>query len=264
MSVRVRTNGPPSFTLIELLVVIAIIAILAAMLLPALGSARATARSAACVSNLKQIGIATGGYIAEQDNCYPPFRLGSGGGFGGGSYTSTVSYLKTLVQEMGASLSDTQVALELWSPTQVAQLGTALTWKCPLDDNKYPTNTSNSNRSATVAPVSYGMTGFLFGDGSDARNRQYFCGKDAGTNEFIPVRSSQVPNPSKCFFLGEWYYCQFASGGLVWDQSGPFNRQVWDANLGKHPGFKRAYLCADLHVEQLRDGETVGRWRRDL
>jgi len=55
------------FTLIELLVVIAIIAILAALLLPALQSAKQAGRKAVCMGNLKQLGVAAQTYLLEQN-----------------------------------------------------------------------------------------------------------------------------------------------------------------------------------------------------
>src|SRR3989475_11849541 len=66
-----QTERRGAFTLIELLVVIAIIAILAAMLLPSLASAKEKGKRIACLSNLKQVGLSLLFYTDDQNNKMP-------------------------------------------------------------------------------------------------------------------------------------------------------------------------------------------------
>ncbi len=65
---RRRRGG---FTLLELLVVIAIMALLAGLLMPAMGRARATAKRTACASNLRQIGLILQGYLEDSGDIMP-------------------------------------------------------------------------------------------------------------------------------------------------------------------------------------------------
>lgn len=110
---RPSGTGRRGFTLIELLVVIAIIAILAAMLLPALSSAKEKARRAQCLSNLRQLALGVHMYAGDFQDMVPPGNKNLGGG---GNVYIQLAINVSIVNTVNSYLRlQTNASMSVWS-----------------------------------------------------------------------------------------------------------------------------------------------------
>ena len=146
------------FTLIELLVVIAIIAILAAMLLPALQKARARAHTTNCLSNIGQIGKAVQMYVMDNDNFYPAQGSGETG-----IWTHRIAKYLTLPTEV-----------DRWNKMHFNTGRNIPLFLCPADTN--PAYLANPKVAGTGG-LSYAVNRFMCRDNDDNKGRKITTAK---------------------------------------------------------------------------------------
>ena len=176
------------FTLIELLVVIAIIAILAAILFPVFAQARARARTASCLSNNKQVGLAFMMYVQDYDETFP-FVLP----FSGGAFTGS----PTLPAPDGRLFKGTiQWPLQVYP--YVKSSGNVSIFTCPEDPDS---KTLFDDDKTIVPPATYPKSGDDFSKSlpqSIISNQGITLGWDSP-----PVTLAKVSFPGSTYLAGD-------------------------------------------------------------
>ena len=191
-----KRNVKRGFTLIELLVVIAIIAILAAMLLPALAKAKQKAYGAACISNLRQWGLVMTMYLDDNRNIFPMPKIPTGTP-GSAGYNENMPGWSNFADFHNAGQGDSA-----WFNALPSYVGAKALWE--IAANSASPDFVNSKKifdcpGVTQAPEVTDPNRVVFNYGMNPKGNTGLTGVGYGTN-FI---STMVQNPAAFVFMSD-------------------------------------------------------------
>jgi prepilin-type N-terminal cleavage/methylation domain-containing protein/prepilin-type processing-associated H-X9-DG protein len=231
--------APPvktAFTLIELLIVIAIIAILAAMLLPALARAKEAGKKTSCLNNVRQIGLAYQAFLIDNGDKFPAYvseRTAPAGTPDTPDARAPYSYRQQLVPY-------------ITSGTNVFKCPNGLPWPAAGPGAWFLADYGNNHNEENLPGA--------------AQQAWYLTHPDFGFNE--TVTASSLPRPTDFIVLSDAGRSDNTpSRGGMYPQPWAFDNATQSRMLGRHPKGTANIVYADGHV---LSGSTNRTWRSML
>ncbi|HLX94873.1 MAG TPA: DUF1559 domain-containing protein [Verrucomicrobiae bacterium] len=183
------------FTLIELLVVIAIIAILAAMLVPALAAAKEKARHTACLSNSRQWGLAMTMYLDDHNEIFPLAKIANGTPGAPGGYDEDSPHWSDLTAFHAAGQGDS-----VWYNALPSYVGDQPLWQIAAAPDNFAIGKKIFDcPTANARPSQFDPTRIVFNFGMNYKGNTGLAGVAYGTN----FSATTVLHPSAFVFLSD-------------------------------------------------------------